>query len=50
MLSHEKQGWEVIAELASKERDSKKLKLLIAQLNQALNEKYAPGIRLRPAI
>jgi hypothetical protein len=49
MLSQEKQSWEVLAELASKEQDSDKLRLLIAQLNGALDEKYAPRIRLRAA-
>jgi len=46
MLSQEKHSWEALAELASKEQDSYKLRLLIAQLNGALAEKYTP--RLRP--
>jgi hypothetical protein len=49
MLSQEKQSWEVFAELASKEQDSDKLRLLIAQLNSALDEKYTPRLRLRTA-
>jgi hypothetical protein len=49
MLSQEKQRWEVFAERASKEQDSDKLRILIAQLNSALDEKYTPRIRLRPA-
>jgi hypothetical protein len=49
MLSQEKQSWEVLAELASKEQGSDKLRLLIAQLNSALDEKYAPRLRLRAA-
>jgi hypothetical protein len=50
MLSQEKQSWEVFAEQASREQDSGKLRLLIAQLNGALTEKYAPRTRLRPAV
>ena len=49
MLNHEKQGWEVLAELASREQNPQKLKLLIAQLNGALDEKYAPRLRLSAA-
>jgi hypothetical protein len=49
MVSQEKQRWEVFAELASKEQDSEKLRLLIAKLNGALDEKYAPQLRLRSA-
>jgi hypothetical protein len=49
MLSQENQSWEVLAELASKEQGSDKLRLLIAQLNSALDEKYAPRLRLRAA-
>jgi hypothetical protein len=48
MLRQEKQGWEVFAELASKEQDPGKLRVLIAGLNSALDEKYASG--LRPAV
>jgi hypothetical protein len=47
MRSQEKQGWEVFAEQASREQDSGKLKVLIAQLNRALDVKYAPRLRLR---
>lgn len=47
MRSQEKQGWEAIAEQASKEQDSGKLKVLIAQLNRALAVKCAPRVRLR---
>jgi hypothetical protein len=49
MLNEEKRNWEVFAEQASKEQDPEKLKLLIAQLNSALDEKYAPRLRLRAA-
>jgi hypothetical protein len=49
MISHEKKSWEVLAEQASREQDSDKLRLLIAQLNSALDEKYAPRLRLRTA-
>lgn len=49
MLNEEKRSWEVFAEQASKEQDPEKLKLLIAQLNSALDEKYAPRLRLRAA-
>jgi hypothetical protein len=49
MSKQEKQGWEVIAELASKEQGSDKLRLLVAQLNDALDEKYAPRLRVRAA-
>jgi hypothetical protein len=46
MLSQEKQEWEVFAELASREQDPQKLRLLVAQLNRALAEKYVPRLRL----
>jgi len=49
MLSQEKLRWEVFAELASKEHNSEKLRLLIAQLNSALDEKYTPRLKLRAA-
>jgi hypothetical protein len=49
MLSQEKQSWEVFAEQASREKDSGKPMLLIAQLNSALAEKYASRTGLRPA-
>jgi hypothetical protein len=49
MLSQEKQSWEVFAERGSREQDSGKLRLLIAQLNNTLDEKYAPRLRLSAA-
>jgi hypothetical protein len=49
MLSQEKQSWEALAELASKEQDSGKLRVLIAQLNSALAEKYTPRLKLTAA-
>jgi hypothetical protein len=49
MLRQEKQSWKLFAELASKEQDPEKLRLLISQLNGALAEKYAPRTRLRAA-
>jgi len=49
MHRQKKQGWEVFAEQASREQDPGKLKVLIAQLNRALDVKYAPRLRVPAA-
>ncbi len=47
MISEENKQWEVLCEQASKEQDSGKLMVLIAELNRALAEKRAPRPRLK---
>jgi hypothetical protein len=49
MSSEQKQGWELLCEKASQEKDSSKLIVLIRELNRALAEKCAPQPRIRPA-